>query len=167
QFEADGRRPHWRFLLPNFASDPAETQRTEVHWNDLVRGEETVDLASLSDPVLVREDGTYLYTLPSVTDDIDMGVTHIIRRDDHVTNTGVQIALFKALGSEPPVFGHHNLLTTVSGEGLSKRSGALSIGSLREAGYEPMAVASLAVLIGSSEAVTAVPVMGHLAEYFD
>lgn len=167
QFEADGRRPHWRFLLPNFASDPAETQRTEVHWNDLVRGEETVDLASLSDPVLVREDGTYLYTLPSVVDDIDMGVTHVIRGDDHVTNTGVQIALFRALGAEPPVFGHHNLLTTSSGEGLSKRSGALSVESLREAGVEPMAIASLAVLIGTSENVQAIDSLAELATHFD
>ncbi len=167
EFEADGRRPHWRFLLPNFGSDPAETQRTEVHWNDLVRGEETVDLASLSDPVLVREDGTYLYTLPSVVDDIDMGVTHVIRGDDHVTNTGVQIALFRALGAEPPVFGHHNLLTTSSGEGLSKRSGALSVESLREAGVEPMAIASLAVLIGTSENVQAIDSLAELATHFD
>ena len=119
-----------------------QPRRTDVHWNDLVRGEETVDLASLSDPVLVREDGTYLYTLPSVVDDIEMGITHVIRGDDHVTNTGVQIALFQALGAVPPVFGHHNLLTTASGEGLSKRTGALSIASLRENGIEPMAVAS-------------------------
>jgi len=167
QYEADGRRPHWRFLLPNFIADPAEPQRTEVQWNDLVRGEETVDLASLSDPVLVREDGTYLYTLPSVVDDIDMGITHVIRGDDHVTNTGVQIALFKALGAEPPVFGHHNLLTTSSGEGLSKRTGALSVESLRESGVEPMAIASLAVLIGTSENVQALATMAELAEHFD
>jgi glutamyl-tRNA synthetase len=166
-FEADGRRPHWRFLLPNFDADPFEPQRTDIVWTDVVRGEETVDLASLSDPVLVREDGTYLYTLPSVVDDIDMGVTHVIRGDDHVTNTGVQIALFKALGAEPPAFGHHNLLTTSSGEGLSKRSGALSIAGLRESGLEPMAVVSLAVLIGTSENVSAVASMAELAERFD
>ncbi|MFC0245306.1 glutamate--tRNA ligase [Falsochrobactrum ovis] len=167
KLEAEGRKPHWRFLLPNFENDPMVTRRTEVHWDDLVRGPQTVDLASMSDPVLIREDGTYLYTLPSVADDIDMGVTHIIRGDDHVTNTGAQIAIFRALGAEPPVFGHHNLLTTVSGEGLSKRTGALSLGSLREAGYEPMAIASLAVLIGTSEAVSAVPNMKTLAEHFD
>ncbi|GAA0603049.1 glutamate--tRNA ligase [Paenochrobactrum glaciei] len=166
-FEAEGRKPHWRFLLPNFAENPFETQRTEVHWDDLVRGPQTVDLASMSDPVLVREDGTYLYTLPSVVDDIDMGITHIIRGDDHVTNTGVQIAIFEALGAKPPVFGHHNLLTTVSGEGLSKRSGALSIGSLRDSGYEPMAVASLAVLIGTSENVVPVATMAELATKVD
>ncbi|WP_043061857.1 glutamate--tRNA ligase [Brucella anthropi] len=166
-FEAEGRKPHWRFLLPNFEADPFDTQRTEVHWDDLVRGPQTVDLASMSDPVLVREDGTYLYTLPSVVDDIDLGVTHIIRGDDHVTNTGVQIAIFEALGAKAPVFGHHNLLTTISGEGLSKRTGALSVGSLRDAGFEPMAVASLAILIGTSENVSAAPNMESLAERFD
>ncbi|PYE89976.1 glutamate--tRNA ligase [Phyllobacterium leguminum] len=165
--EAEGRKPHWRFLLPNFKDDPFSPERTEVHWDDLVRGPQTVDLASMSDPVLVREDGTYLYTLPSVADDIDLSVTHIIRGDDHVTNTGAQIALFRALGAEPPAFGHHNLLTTISGEGLSKRSGALSVGSLREAGYEPMAIASLAVLIGTSENVIAAPDMAALATHFD
>lgn len=165
--EVEGRRPHWRFLLPNFRNNPAEPERTEVHWTDLIRGEETVDLASVSDPVLVREDGTFLYTLPSVVDDIDMGVTHVIRGDDHVTNTGVQIAIFRALGAEPPVFGHHNLLTASSGEELSKRSGALSVAGLREAGIEPMAVASLAVLIGTSESVSAAASMPELAERFD
>ncbi len=167
EYEADGRKPHWRFLLPNFAEDPQEPRRTEIHWNDLVRGEETVDLASLSDPVLVREDGTYLYTLPSVVDDIDMGITHVIRGDDHVTNTGVQMAIFRALGAEVPVFGHHNLLTTVSGEGLSKRTGSLSIQSLRDSGIEPMAVASLAVLVGTSENVQAMASMAELGEHFD
>lgn len=166
-YEAEGRKPHWRFLLPNFSGDPFSPSRTEVHWEDVVRGPQTVDLASMSDPVLVREDGTYLYTLPSVVDDIGLGVTHIIRGDDHVTNTGAQIALFRALGVEPPAFGHHNLLTTVSGEGLSKRSGALSISSLAEDGIEPMAVASLAVLIGTSESVVAVPSMAELASRFE
>jgi glutamyl-tRNA synthetase len=165
--EAEGRTPHWRFLLPNFESDPFETRRTEIHWDDVVRGPQTVDLASMSDPVLVREDGTYLYTLPSVVDDIEMGISHVIRGDDHVTNTGAQIALFHALGEEAPDFGHHNLLTTASGEGLSKRTGALSLGSLRERGFEPMAAASLAILIGSSESVSAVRSMDALQEQFD
>ena len=167
EYQSDGRKPHWRFLLPNFSGDPLKPERTEVTWTDLVRGEETVDLASLSDPVLVREDGTFLYTLPSVVDDIDFKVSHVIRGDDHVTNTGVQIELFKALGAEPPAFGHHNLLTTASGEGLSKRSGALSVASLREDGIESMSVASLAVLVGTSENVAAVPTLAELAERFD
>ncbi len=165
--EAQGRQPHWRFLLPNFGSDPFDTRRTEVAWTDLVRGEETVDVASLSDPVLIRGDGSFLYTLPSVADDIDLGVTHVIRGDDHVTNTGVQIAIFHALGAEPPAFGHHNLLTTASGEGLSKRTGSLSIRSLRADGIEAMAVASLAVLTGTSENVTAARDMRDLADRFD
>ncbi|WP_306119347.1 MULTISPECIES: glutamate--tRNA ligase [unclassified Roseitalea] len=165
--EAEGRRPHWRFVLPNFADDPFAPQRTERRWDDVVRGEQAVDLASMSDPVLIRADGSYLYTLPSVVDDIEMGVSHVIRGDDHVTNTGVQIALFEALGAGAPAFGHHNLLTTATGEGLSKRTGALSIRALAEAGYEPMAVASLAVLTGSSAAVSAVPDMAALAAAFD
>ncbi|RIK83711.1 MAG: glutamate--tRNA ligase [Hyphomicrobiales bacterium] len=165
--EAEGRRPHWRFLLPNFSDDPFSPVRTEVHWDDLVRGPQTVDLASMSDPVLVREDGSYLYTLPSVVDDIELGISHVIRGDDHVTNTGAQIALFRALQAAPPAFGHHNLLTAVSGEGLSKRSGALSIMSLAGEGIEPMAVASLAVLIGTSESVSAARSMDALAERFD
>ncbi|MBX3578130.1 MAG: glutamate--tRNA ligase [Rhizobiaceae bacterium] len=165
--EAEGRTPYWRFLLPNFDGDPAQPRRTEVRWHDLVRGEETVDLASLSDPVMVRADGTYLYTFTSVVDDADLGISHIIRGDDHVTNTGVQIALFHALGTQSPVFGHHNLLTAASGEGLSKRTGALSVKSLAEDGIEPMAVASLAVLIGTSENVSAMPSMEALATHFD
>ena len=167
RYRAEGRQPHWRFLLPNHDGNPFETRRTEVTWDDIIRGPQTVDLASMSDPVLIRADGTHLYTLPSVADDIAMGITHIIRGDDHVTNTGAQIALFRALGAEPPAFGHHNLLTTSTGEGLSKRTGALSIHSLAEAGYEPMAVASLAVLIGTSEAVRPFAAMDGLAAVFD
>jgi len=165
--EAEGRKPHWRFLLPNFDGNPDEPRRTEIHWDDVVRGRQTVDLASISDPVLVREDGTYLYTLPSVVDDIEMGISHVIRGDDHITNTGAQIAIFKALGAQAPAFGHHNLLTAADGTGLSKRSGALSIAALRESGLEPMAVASLAVLTGSSDSIDAVASLDLLAERFD
>lgn len=167
RFEKENRQPHWRFLLPNFADNPGETQRTEVTWSDLVRGEQTVDLASMSDPVLIREDRTWLYTLPSVVDDIEMGVTHVIRGDDHVTNTGTQIAIFCALGSEPPTFGHHNLLMNASGEGLSKRLGSLSLHSLAKDNYEPMAIASLATLIGTSVAVEAMHSMSDLVQHFD
>src|ERR1700722_3098716 len=118
--EASGRKPHWRFRL----------EPTIVRWDDIVRGDSHIDCASLSDPVLRREDGTYLYTLPSVVDDIDFGVTHVIRGEDHVTNTAVQIQIFEALAGAAPSFGHHNLLTDAGGGGLSKRSGALSIGAL-------------------------------------
>ncbi len=151
--EAAGRRPHWRFRL-----DP-----TTVRWDDMVRGESHIDGASLSDPILRREDGTYLYTLPSVVDDIDFGVTHIIRGEDHVTNTAVQIQIFEALAGAAPRFGHHNLLTDAGGEGLSKRTGALSIASLRERGVEALAVAALAVLVGSAQAVRPVTSLDELA----
>lgn len=155
--EAEGRRPHWRFKLEG---------RT-VSWDDGVRGPQTVDTTSLSDPVLVRADGSFLYTLPSVVDDIDMGVTDVIRGEDHVTNTGVQIEIFEALGGPVPRFAHHNLLATTTGEALSKRLGSLSIRSLREAGYEAMTVASLAVLIGSSEEIHAYRDLDDLAPHAD
>ncbi|MFL5185944.1 MAG: glutamate--tRNA ligase [Microvirga sp.] len=157
KLEQEGRKPHWRFRL----------EPTNVTWEDLVRGHCHVDCSSLSDPVLVREDGTYLYTLPSVVDDIELKVTHVIRGEDHVTNTAVQIQIFEALGAPPPVFGHHNLLTTMSGEGLSKRLGHLSLQGLREGGLEPEAVASLAVLVGSAESVRPVADLDELARLID
>ncbi len=167
ELEAEGLKPHWRFLLPNFKEDPFSWERTDVTWKDEIRGVQTVDLASMSDPVLIRTDGSWLYTLPSVVDDIELGITHVLRGDDHVTNTGAQIALFKALGAEPPIFGHHNLLTTESGEGLSKRLGSLSIHTLAEEGYEAMAVACLAVLTGTSGPVEALVSMDELVNKFD
>ncbi|WP_375634723.1 MULTISPECIES: glutamate--tRNA ligase [unclassified Bartonella] len=166
-FESQGRKPHWRFLLPNFESDPLQTKRTEVCWNDAIKGKQTIDLASLSDPVLIREDGSYLYTLPSIVDDVDMAITHIIRGDDHITNTGAQIALFKALNAELPVFAHTNLLATVLGKGFSKRNNDLSIRSLREKGFESIAVQCLAVLIGTSQNVHPYPHQAALLEHFN
>lgn len=155
--EASGRRPHWRFLL----------EEREVVWDDLCRGPQHYPAGALSDPVLIREDGTWLYTFTSVVDDADLGVSHVIRGEDHVTNTAVQIQIFEALGHAPPVFAHHNLLVAAGGEELSKRKGTLSLRALREEGYEPMAVASLAVLIGSSEALEAVPSLDRLAGKVD
>ncbi|WP_370930931.1 glutamate--tRNA ligase [Bartonella sp. DGB1] len=163
-YESEGRKPHWRFLLPNFDKSPFDVRRTLIEWDDVVRGKQIVDMGSISDPVLVRADGSYLYTLPSVVDDIDMEITHIIRGDDHITNTGAQIPIFNALGAKAPAFGHFNLLTTDSGAGLSKRKGDLAIRNLRNAGFEPMAVASLAVLIGSSKNVVAYDDMKSLSE---
>jgi glutamyl-tRNA synthetase len=155
--ESEGRRPHWRFRLDHRI----------VEWDDLVRGPSHVDCASLSDPVLVRADGTYLYTLPSVVDDVALAVSHVIRGEDHVTNTAVQIQIFEALGAVVPRFGHHNLLTTASGEGLSKRLGHLSLQSLRENGIEPLAVAALAVLVGSAESVRPVASLDELGGLLD
>jgi glutamyl-tRNA synthetase len=157
RLEAEGRKPHWRFRL----------EARAVTWNDLIRGPCHVDCASLSDPVLVREDGTYLYTLPSVVDDVEMGISHVIRGEDHVTNTAVQIQIIEALGGTIPVFAHHNLLTTIGGEGLSKRMGHLSLGALRDAGHEALAVASLAVLTGSSDAVKSVSSLDELRDLVD
>lgn len=158
---AAGRKPHWRFLLSG-----SEATDSEISWNDLFRGGQSINLRSLSDPVLIREDGLFLYTLPSVVDDVEKSVTHIIRGEDHVTNTAVQIDLFRALSVEPPVFGHHNLLTAASGEGLSKRTGARSIASLREAGYEAAAVATLAALIGTSSTIEPKKNLEELAAEF-
>ena len=156
-FEAAGRKPHWRFKLAPEV----------VRWDDLIRGDSHIDCGSLSDPVLVREDGSYLYTLPSVVDDIQSRVTHIIRGEDHVTNTAVQVQLFHALGAAAPLFGHHNLLIGADGQGLSKRTGALSIAGLREAGVESLAVAAMAALTGSAIAVQPVHSLPELAGLFD
>lgn len=157
RFEEEGRRPHWRFRL----------EHRVVSWEDGVRGPQQVDTASLSDPVLVRADGTFLYTLPSVVDDLDFAVTDVVRGEDHVTNTAVQIEIFETLGGPAPRFSHHNLLTLPSGEGLSKRLGHLSLKALREAGQEALAVAAAAVLVGTSEALAPVESLQALAEKVD
>ncbi len=141
--EVEGHRPHWRFGL----------EPRDVVWEDLVRGRQRVDAASLSDPVLIRADGTYLYTLPSVVDDIDLGVTHVVRGEDHVANTAPQIQLFEALGASVPCFGHHNLLVGADGQALSKRDRALSIEAMRDEGLEALAVVSYAATIGTSDPV--------------
>jgi glutamyl-tRNA synthetase len=154
--EAEGRRPHWRFKLNG----------ERVRWTDLVRGETEVDTASMSDPVLIREDGLYLYTLPSVVDDVEMRITHVIRGEDHVTNTGAQIEIFRALGAPEPGFAHMPLLVGADGEALSKRLGSLSIEQLRDAGYEPLAVVSHLGKIGTSDAVEPAVSLAALAETF-
>ncbi|HVY99178.1 MAG TPA: glutamate--tRNA ligase [Dongiaceae bacterium] len=143
RLEAEGRRPHWRFKL--------EARRVE--WNDLVRGPQHIDESSQSDPILIREDGTYLYTLPSVVDDIELAVSHVIRGNDHVTNTATQIQIYQALGAAAPGFAHLPLLVDASGEGLSKRLGSLSIRQLREEGLEPMAINAYLAHIGSGTSV--------------
>ena len=156
-YEAEGRKPHWRFKL----------SQTQVKWNDLIRGETTVDTASVSDPVLIREDGMYLYTLPSCVDDIDLAITHVMRGEDHVTNTGVQIEIIKALGGEPPQFAHHSLLVGADGQGLSKRLGSLSIEAMREDGLEPASITSLLAKLGTADPVVAQNDLMALAASFD
>ncbi|MDQ7250981.1 glutamate--tRNA ligase [Dongia sedimenti] len=146
RLEAEGRRPHWRFKL-----DPRN-----VEWNDLVRGPQHIDESSQSDPILIREDGTFLYTLPSVVDDVELKVSHVIRGNDHVTNTATQIQIYEALGAKAPTFAHLPLLVDASGEGLSKRLGSLSIMQMREEGLEPMAINAYLARIGTGHAVEAV-----------
>jgi glutamyl-tRNA synthetase len=143
KLEAEGRRPHWRFKLSGGV----------ITWNDVIRGESSVDTKSLSDPILIRGDGSFLYTLPSVVDDIDFKMTHVIRGEDHVTNSGAQIEIFKALGGPVPEMGHFPFLVGTDGKGLSKRLGSLSIKQLREDGYEPMAITSVLAKIGTSDPV--------------
>ncbi|KQY75086.1 glutamate--tRNA ligase [Brevundimonas sp. Root1423] len=140
-YEAEGRKPHWRFRLDG----------RRVAWEDLSRGHAEVDTASMSDPVLIREDGLFLYTLPSVVDDIDMAITHVIRGEDHVTNTGAQIEIFEALGGPVPEFAHMPLLVGEDGQALSKRLGSLSIAEMRDKGYEPIAITSHLGRIGTSD----------------
>jgi glutamyl-tRNA synthetase len=157
KYEAEGRKPHWRFKLDG----------RPVQFDDLIKGPQTVNTASMSDPVLIRADGSYLYTLPSVVDDIDLRITHVIRGEDHVSNTGTQIEIFEALGGHVPFFAHHNLLTGAEGEGLSKRLGSLSLQDLREAGYEAMAVDIMAVLTGTSLSLEPYPDLAAIAQAFD
>ena len=153
EMAATGRKPHWRFRLANTEIGSLEPAPTMVSWNDLIRGDQMVDVGSLSDPVLLRGDGTALYTFTSVVDDIDFAITHVIRGEDHVTNSGVQLQLFEALDAVPPAFAHHSLLIGADGHALSKRLDSLSIEGLRDMGLEPMAVLSHAALIGTSDAI--------------
>lgn len=158
RLEAQGRRPHWRFRL----------EHKPVAWDDLVRGPVQFAGEHLSDPVLVREDGRPLYTLSSVIDDADFGITHIIRGEDHVTNTAVQIQLFEAIGSAVPRFAHLPLLTGAKGEELSKRIGGFSIASLRdEHGVEAMAILSLLAKLGTSDPIEARHALPELVAEFD
>jgi glutamyl-tRNA synthetase len=157
KLEAEGRRPHWRFKL----------SQAKVKWRDLIRGEVEIDTAHLSDPVLIREDGRFLYTLPSVADDVDFAVSHIVRGEDHVTNTAAQIEIFEALGAPMPEFAHFPLLIGAGGEALSKRIGSLSLRELRESGIEPLALASYLAKTGTSDAIELRPSLEALAAEFD
>ncbi len=156
KLEAEGRKPHWRFKL----------SQTKVMWHDHVRGWVEIDTAHLSDPVLIREDGRFLYTLPSVVDDIDFDVTHVIRGEDHVTNTAAQIEIFEALGAHVPVFAHFPLLVGTGGEALSKRIGSLSLREVRESGIESLALASYLAKTGTSDPIELKPSLQALAGEF-
>jgi glutamyl-tRNA synthetase len=153
----EGRAPHWRFKLDHDAP---------IAWIDLIRGPQAFDPKLLSDPVVRREDGSWLYLLPSVIDDVDVGVTHIVRGEDHVSNSATQTQMFEALGAKPPHFAHEALLVASEGK-LSKRLGSYGAEHLRAEGVEPMAMLSVLARIGTSQPVEPVTSLGELAESFD
>lgn len=160
QFKAEGRKPHWRFkLLPE-----------DIQWHDMVRGDVSFQAKMLSDPILIREDGAFLYTITSVIDDFDYKITHILRGEDHVTNTAVQTQLFKVLNNNknfPIKFGHTTLLVNEDGSPLSKRLGSLSLQSFKEIGIEPQAINSLLARLGTSLPIEPILTLEEIAESFD
>jgi glutamyl-tRNA synthetase len=151
------RAGHWRFKL----------DQTRIEWGDSILGDISIDAASVSDPVLIRGDGQVLYTLASVVDDTEMGITNVVRGSDHVTNTATQIQIIQALGGTVPDFAHHSLLTGPQGEALSKRLGTLALRDLREVGIEPMALLSHMARIGASKPVELRGSVDELVEGFD
>jgi len=153
----EGVAPHWRFKLEH---------GVPIEWTDLIRGPQRFDPALISDPVVRRADGSWLYLLPSVIDDIDMGVTHIVRGEDHVSNSAVQLQMFAALGAPLPTFAHEALLVAAEGK-LSKRLGSLGVDAIRDAGIEPMALLSLLARLGTSQPVEPRASLVELAEGFD
>ncbi len=155
--EAEGRRPHWRFKLDHDAP---------IYWDDLIRGAQTLDPKLLSDPVIRRADGSWLYMLPSAIDDIDMGVSHVVRGEDHVTNTGLQLQMFAAFAAPAPAFAHEALLVGSEGK-LSKRLGSLGCDGFREEGIEPVALIALLARIGTSLPVEPVAGPAALLDSFD
>ncbi len=153
----EGRPPHWRFRLDH---------DSPIEWTDLIRGPQKFDPKLLSDPVVRREDGSWLYLLPSVIDDIDLEISHVVRGEDHVSNSAVQIQMFSALGSEPPKFAHEALLVAAEGK-LSKRLGAIGVEEARGSGLEPMALLSVLARIGTSQPVEPAASLEALAADFD
>jgi len=156
-FAAAGVAPHWRFRLDSDAP---------IVWDDMVRGAQRFDPATMSDPVVRRADGSWLYLLPSVIDDVDMAISHVVRGEDHVSNTASQIQMFEALGAAPPRFAHAALLTGSEGK-LSKRLGSLGVDHFRAAGIEPQAIVSLLARIGTSDSVEPFADAAPLIESFD
>ncbi|MGN6269447.1 MAG: glutamate--tRNA ligase [Sphingomonas sp.] len=157
QLEGEGVAPHWRFKLDHDAM---------IEWADLIRGPQHFDPRTMSDPVVRRADGSWLYMLPSAIDDAEMGVSHVVRGEDHVSNTALQLQMFAALGAEPPAFAHEALLVGSEGK-LSKRLGSVGVDSFREAGIEPAAVRALLARIGTSDPVEPLVDSAALIEAFD
>ncbi|MFM2357162.1 MAG: hypothetical protein RLZZ528_2898 [Pseudomonadota bacterium] len=157
KYRAEGREGYWRFLL----------NQTRIEWADGILGDISIDAASVSDPVLIRADGQVLYTFASSVDDVDMGVTHIVRGADHVTNTATQIQIMEAMGGTPPAFAHHSLLTAADGSELSKRLGTLSLRDLRAQGVAKEALLSMMARLGSSQPIELKMSLDELAAGFD
>ncbi|MBC9034540.1 glutamate--tRNA ligase [Sphingomonas sp. JC676] len=157
RLEADGVQPHWRFRLDHDAA---------IEWDDLVRGHQRFDPRTMSDPVVRRADGSWLYLLPSVIDDVDMGISHVVRGEDHVSNTASQLQMFEALGASPPAFAHEALLTGSEGK-LSKRLGSLGVAHFREIGIEPQALIALLARLGTSDPVEPFADPAPLIQSFD
>ena len=155
-YEAQGRKPHWRFKLSH----------RHVHWDDLIRGPVEIDTATLSDPVLIREDGRFLYTLSSVVDDAEFAVSHVLRGEDHVTNTAPQIEIFQGLGAPVPRFAHFALFVSSGGEMLSKRAGSGTLRQLRESDIEPLALNAYLAHIGTSDNIKPAASLDELADGF-
>ena len=153
----EGRTPHWRFRLDH---------DSPIVWTDLIRGEQKFDPKLLSDPVVRREDGSWLYLLPSVIDDVDLRITQVVRGEDHVSNSAVQIQMFEALGAEPPEFAHEALLVAAGGK-LSKRLGSYGAEHVRQEGVEPMALLDVLARIGTSQPIEPIASLDELAETFD
>jgi glutamyl-tRNA synthetase len=158
KYEAEGRKPHWRFLL----------ESKPIEWNDLIRGAVKFEGADLSDPVVIREDGSPLYHLCSVIDDVDFEITHIVRGEDHVSNTATHVQMFEALAAKPPVFAHLPLISDSEGGKLSKRVGSISLRDLRDdVGLEPMSVVSLMARLGTCDPIEPFGDIKPLIESFD
>ncbi len=155
--EAEGAKPHWRFKLDHGAA---------IEWDDLIRGPQKFDPATMSDPVIRRADGTWLYMLPSAIDDADMGISHVVRGEDHVSNTALQLQMFDAMGAPPPRFAHAALLTGAEGK-LSKRLGSIGVEDFRAAGIEPIALLALLARLGTSDPVEPVTTPQPLIDSFD
>ena len=154
---AKGTKPHWRFFI----------NEKKIYWNDLIRGEVSFESENLSDPILIREDGSLLYHLPSVIDDISENITHIIRGEDHISNTAFHIQIFEALKSNSPTFGHHSLLIDKEGKGMSKRMNSFSIDDIQKKGFENLTILNYLSTIGTSNNLTFETEVSKLIELFE
>lgn len=157
EFEKQGRKPHWRFKLD---------EDKKIAWQDIIKGEISFDAKNLSDPVLIRENGMPTYMLPSAIDDVDFNITHVVRGEDHVSNTAIQIQLFDAIGGKAPQFAHHSLMKTKNGK-ISKRDGGFDIKTLKENNIEAATITSFLAYLGTSKPIEPCVEIEKLIKDFD